>query len=85
MRHRLRTKNLIEHRRQLRPVLRQLGWIRESRVRQDVFATHGFKDRRHLVWSGHENEPGTVRRAIRIQSCICRIGSIVQAIEIRAT
>src|SRR6201987_384542 len=35
MRHRLRTKNLIEHCRQLRPVLRQLDWVRESRIRQD--------------------------------------------------
>src|ERR1700681_4436498 len=33
MRHWLRTKDLIEHCRQLRSVLRQLGGIRESRIR----------------------------------------------------
>src|SRR5216684_7324397 len=36
MRHRLRTKDLIEHCRQLRPVLRQLGSIREPRIREDI-------------------------------------------------
>jgi hypothetical protein len=57
MRHWLRTKDLIEHCRQLRPVLRQLGGIRESRVREDILTTHCFQNRGYLVRSGYKNEP----------------------------
>src|ERR1700733_13624175 len=56
MRHWLRTKNLIEHCRQLRPVLRQLGRIRESRIRQDVLTIHCLQNRGYLVRSSYKNE-----------------------------
>src|SRR5882724_10740125 len=39
MRHWLRTKDPIEYCRQLRTVLRQLGGIRESWIRQDILTT----------------------------------------------
>src|ERR1700746_4054590 len=45
MRHWLRTKDLIEHCRQLRPVLRQLGRIRESRYRLDILTDYIFSQR----------------------------------------
>src|ERR1700722_619002 len=85
VRHWLRSKDLIEYCRQLRTVLRQLGSIREPRIREDVLTIHCFQNRGYLVRSGYNNEPGAIGRAIRVQSRICGMGSIVKPIETRTT
>src|SRR3984885_5724237 len=83
MRHRLRAEDFVENRGQLGHVLRQLGRIGESRIREEIGTADCFRNRGELVWRNDKKEPGAVRSAIHIQRRIRRILSVVRSEELR--
>ena len=83
MRHRLRAEDFVENCGQLRHILRQLRWIGEARIREEVSTADCFRDGGELVRRNDKKEPGAVRSAIHIQRRICRILSVVRSEEFR--
>src|SRR6476620_827986 len=83
MRHRLGTEDLVEDRRELRHIRRQLRWIGETWIGQKIRAADGLGDSCQLVGRDEENEPGVILGAIHIHCRIRRILAIVQPEEFR--
>src|SRR4029077_12642680 len=85
MRHRLGAEDLVQDCRELRHIRRQLSWIREARVGQNIRAADCFGDGHQLIGRHDENKPGVVFGAIHIHCRVCGVRSIVQAEEFRLT
>src|SRR5713101_4305017 len=83
MRHRLGTEDLVEDRRELRHICRQLRRIGETRIGQKIRAANGLGDGCQLVGRDEENEPGAILGAIHIHCRIRGVHTIVQPEEFR--
>src|SRR6266849_7354959 len=83
MRHRLAAEDLVEDRRELRHIRRQLRRIRKARIGQKIRAADGLGDGCQLVGRDDENEPGIILGAIDVHRRIRRILAIVQPEEFR--
>src|SRR5712671_5553187 len=83
MRHRLRTEDLVEDRRELRHIRRQLRRIGEPRIGQKIGAADGLGDGCQLVGRDDEDEPRVILGAIDVHRRIRRIPAIVQPKEFR--
>src|SRR6266481_9594893 len=83
MRHRLGTEDLVEDRRELRHICRQLRRIGETRIGQKIRAANGLGDGCQLVGRNDEDEPRVILGAIDVHRRIRRILAIVQPKEFR--
>src|SRR5229473_449848 len=83
MGHRLGTEDLVEDRRELRHIRRQLRRIGEPRIGQKIRAADSLGDGGQLVGRDDENEPGVILGAIDVHRRIRRILAIVQPEEFR--
>ncbi len=83
MGHRLGAEDLVEDRRKLRHIRRQLRRIGETRIGQKVRAADGLGDGSQLVGRDDEDEPRVIFGAIDVHRRICRILAIVQPEEFR--
>src|SRR6266436_1383893 len=83
MRHRLGTEDLVEDRRELRHICRQLRRIGETRIGQKIRAANGLGDGCQLVGRNDEDEPRVILGTIDIHCRIRRILAIVQPEEFR--
>src|SRR5712671_6710855 len=81
--HRLGTEDLVEDRRELRHIRRQLRRIGETRIGQKIRAADGLGDGCQLVGRDDENKPGVILGAIDIHCRIRRVRTIVQPEELR--
>src|SRR6266446_866164 len=85
MRHRLGTEYLVEDRRELRHIRRQLRRIGEPWIRQEIRAADRFRHGLQLVGRDDEDEPRVIFGAIDVHRRIRRILAIVQPKEFRIT
>jgi hypothetical protein len=68
MRHRLRAEDFVKNSGQLRHVQRQLRWLDEARIREEIGTAYCFRNGGELVGRNDKKEPGAVRSAIHINA-----------------